>query len=248
MVNLPKGKIGIVTCGGEELPEGTVSRVATSLVLERLRPGQTVTLCLPLLLTGAEEERTFVEFYPTIAVDGCGKRCAARAIEAQGARPAAAVVASEVATRFPHLKAESRRHLGDGGMELARRVAEEVVARVDGISARPAMAGLTRPDAAPSRRRQTAAVGCTCGLDGMPVKTIRMGGGLVGIAGLERIFEQMLPASSDGTANDKLKAELLQVVKIYNYIPPGHDEAYADALWNEFLEYRAKGRPERAAR
>ncbi len=45
-------KIGVVSCSGEGCVEGTVSRIATRLVLERLRPGNTVTICLPLFLAG----------------------------------------------------------------------------------------------------------------------------------------------------------------------------------------------------
>jgi len=251
MVSLPTRKVGIISCSGEELAEGTVSRMATRLVLEKLRPGQTVTLCLPLFLAGGKEERAFAKFYPTIAVDGCGKLCAAKATEAYSARPAAVLVVSDVARRVPHLKAESRRHLGEGGMELAQRVAEEVASRVDEILARPAVAGmisLDTPgggevvslDASPPARQQTPSGGCACGLDRLPVKTISVGGGPVGVAGLEQIFEQVL-SSQGADADDELKRELLRLVKIYNYVPPSHEDAYSDALWSEFVAYRAKG-------
>jgi len=45
-------KIGIISCSGEEIPEGTIARQAVRRVLEGLRPQQTVTLCLPLFLAG----------------------------------------------------------------------------------------------------------------------------------------------------------------------------------------------------
>ena len=56
-------------------------RLAALKVLEQLRPNDTVTICLPLFLAGGEGDRAFAKFYPTIAVDGCEKRCAARATE-----------------------------------------------------------------------------------------------------------------------------------------------------------------------
>ena len=43
-------KVGIISCSGEAIPEGTISRLATRRVLELLRPDATVTLCLPLFL------------------------------------------------------------------------------------------------------------------------------------------------------------------------------------------------------
>ena len=79
MAVLPKKKVGLISCSGEEFPEGTLARMATLRVLEQLRPNDTVTLCLPLFLAGNDKERAFGRFYPTIAVDGCDKRCAARA-------------------------------------------------------------------------------------------------------------------------------------------------------------------------
>ena len=48
MPDLPKKKVGIVSCSGEEIPEGTVTRLAALKVLEQLHPADTVTICLPL--------------------------------------------------------------------------------------------------------------------------------------------------------------------------------------------------------
>ncbi len=65
-------KVGVVSCSGEEIPEGTLCRLACRKVLEE-RPGETVTICLPLFIAGGEEERTFAANYPTITVDGCDR-------------------------------------------------------------------------------------------------------------------------------------------------------------------------------
>ena len=74
-------KVGIIACSGEEIPAGTISRLATRRVLESLRPQSTVTLCLPLFLAGEEQERRFARQHPTITVDGCDKLCAKRGTE-----------------------------------------------------------------------------------------------------------------------------------------------------------------------
>src|SRR5512136_1958029 len=96
MPDLPRKKVGLISCSGDELAEGTVTRRAVRRVLETLRPDDTVTLCLPLFLAGGEGERAFARYYPTIAVDGCSKRCAALATEKYSAKPAASVVVSEI--------------------------------------------------------------------------------------------------------------------------------------------------------
>ena len=64
MPELPERKVGIVACSGEELAEGTVTRLAALKVLEQLRPAETVTICLPLFLAGGEGDRAFASFYP----------------------------------------------------------------------------------------------------------------------------------------------------------------------------------------
>src|SRR5512138_2959181 len=97
MPSLPRPKVGIVSCSGEEVAEGTVSRLATLEVLQKLRPAQTVTICLPLFLAGGEGERAFARDFPTITVDGCQLRCAARGTERYSAPPRASLVVAEVA-------------------------------------------------------------------------------------------------------------------------------------------------------
>src|SRR5512135_2291953 len=96
MVELPKKKVGIVSCSGEELPEGTVSRLATLKAMNELRSGDTVTICLPLFLAGGEGDRAFAKFYPTIAVDACELRCAARGTAMYSGKPAASIVVRDV--------------------------------------------------------------------------------------------------------------------------------------------------------
>src|SRR5512147_1553298 len=96
MPELPKKKVGIVACSGEEMAEGTVTRLAALKVLEQLRPADTVTICLPLFLAGGEGDRAFARFYPTIAIDGCDKRCAARATEMYSGKPAARILISDL--------------------------------------------------------------------------------------------------------------------------------------------------------
>ena len=56
-------KVGVVSCSGEEIPEGTLCRLACRKVLDE-RPGETVTICLPLFIAGGEEERTFAQQLP----------------------------------------------------------------------------------------------------------------------------------------------------------------------------------------
>src|SRR5512136_86312 len=126
MPELPKKKVGIVACSGEELAEGTVTRLAALKVLEELRPTDTVTICLPLFLAGGEGDRAFARFYPTIAIDGCELRCAARATELYSGKPAASVVVSDLVKEQRLEQPQGRRRLNEAGRQAAVLTAEQV--------------------------------------------------------------------------------------------------------------------------
>ena len=133
MPELPPKKVGIVACSGEELAEGTVTRLAALRVLEQLRPQETVTICLPLFLAGGEGDRAFARFYPTIAVDGCDLRCAARATEMYSGKPAAGIVVSEVVNRAGLDQPGGRRRLNEAGRLAVDVVADEIAGIVDDL-------------------------------------------------------------------------------------------------------------------
>jgi len=131
-VDLPEKKVGIISCSGEACVEGTISRVATRLVLEKLRPEETVTICLPLFLAGGKEERAFAKCYPTITVDGCEKQCAKIATERYSAKPASSIVITDL-TRNPGCSRSGRRKLDSHALALAEKAAERIAKEVDQV-------------------------------------------------------------------------------------------------------------------
>ena len=128
-----KPKVGIISCSGEEIAEGTVSRLATLRVLHELRPHETVTLCLPLFLAGDGQEREFARTHPTITVDGCDLRCAARGTEMYSAPPAAQVVVSDVVARCGLARPQGRRRLDEAGCRAVEATAACVAELVDAL-------------------------------------------------------------------------------------------------------------------
>jgi uncharacterized metal-binding protein len=123
-------KVGIVSCSGEGCVEGTISRVATRLVLEKLRPNETVTICLPLFLAGGREERTFASCYPTITVDGCDKLCAKIGTERYSGKPASSIVVADLTRRWNCSGLASRRKLNDKTRSVAEKVAQMIASEV----------------------------------------------------------------------------------------------------------------------
>ena len=131
MPSVLQPKVGIVSCSGEELAQGTVARLATLKVLHELRPGGSVTICLPLFLAGGEGDREFARFHPTITVDGCSLRCAARGTEMYSGRPAASIVVDELVAAAGLPQPQGRRALNDAGRQAVDLVAQRLARLVD---------------------------------------------------------------------------------------------------------------------
>ncbi len=239
MVELPKKKVGIVACSGEEIAEGTVTRLAALKVLEELRPGGTVTICLPLFLAGGEGDRAFARFYPTIAIDGCEKRCAARATEMFSAKPAASLVLTDFIADCGLGKIEGARRLNAAGGQAVDALAQRTAELVDGLLGRPwdRVAGGFVGDANQPEPQQPVVATCSCG-SGIPVQDVGVNGQTVTLVGLPLIFQQFREAGkapAAGTAR-----ELLETVKIYNPVPSDEEAAYAAVLEREYAAYCSK--------
>ncbi|MBE3089155.1 MAG: putative zinc-binding protein [Actinobacteria bacterium] len=126
-----KIKVGIVSCSGEDLPEGSISRLATLEVLLKRKPFDTTTICLPLYIAGGEGDRLFAKNYPTITVDGCDKLCAKKATEKYSGRVSHSINVKDFIKDGE--KPVNRRNLNDKEKEIANRVADEIEKNVDRI-------------------------------------------------------------------------------------------------------------------
>jgi uncharacterized metal-binding protein len=240
MPELPKKKVGIVSCSGEELAEGTVTRLAALKVLEQLRPADTVTICLPLFLAGGEGDRAFAKFYPTIAIDGCDKRCAARSTEMYSGKPAASIVITDLVAERGLGKPEGKRRLNATGQLAVEATASELARLVDELLHKHwnRTAGAIEETAVPEVQEPVQAT-CSCG-SGIPVQDIVIDGHTVTLIALPLIFQQVRdsgkPPSPDTTR------ELLETVKVYNPIPPGEEQVYSSSLAREFTVFCEKER------
>jgi uncharacterized metal-binding protein len=124
-------KVGIVSCSGEDLPEGSISRLATLEVLLKRKPLETATICLPLFIAGGEGDRLFAKNYPTITVDGCDKLCAKKATEKYSG-----IVSHSINVKDFIRKGEktfNKRNLNDKDKEIADKVADEISRKVEEI-------------------------------------------------------------------------------------------------------------------
>jgi len=236
MPDLPKKKVGIVACSGEEMAEGTVTRLAALRVLEQLRPNETVTICLPLFLAGGEGDRAFARFYPTIALDGCDKRCAARGTEMYSGKPAASIVVTDV-IQANHLG--TARRLSDAGMQAVSIVADQAAQQVDELLGKwDRQRGRIRPSEEPALDKveglEAKIATCSCG-SGIPIQKVQVDGQEVTFIALPLIFEQFRDAAK--LPGDDTIAELMETVKVYNPIPDGQETAYTHAVMREYAAF-----------
>ena len=232
MPSLPERKVGIVACSGEELAEGTVTRLAALKVLHELRRGETVTICLPLFLAGGEGDRAFAKFHPTITVDGCDLKCAAHGTETYSGKPAASIVVSQLAAEHGIGDIQGRRSLNQAGQKAVALTAERLAALVDQVLGKEKRsdAGAEKPAAS----SDSGSVGCSCG-SGIPVKVLTIAGQSVEVVALPLIFDKLREARR--VPSEAVAQDLLKMVKVYNYVAPEAEAAWREALAREYAAH-----------
>jgi uncharacterized metal-binding protein len=251
MPSLPKRKVGIVACSGEDLPGGMVTRQAALKVLEQLRPDETVTICLPLFLAGGEGDRAFARFYPTIAVDGCEKRCAARGTELYSNKPAASIVVGEIVAQRSLPQPQGLRRLTPESQTVVDALAGVIASEVDHLMAvrwsrtegaildlGPSASSVTSASAV-STALAVKTAECACG-SGIPVTTVQVGDRSVQIMALQPVLE--LAYRQGLRADGPLPVSILSTVQVYNEVPAGEDALWAEAVklaWQAYCQDRS---------
>jgi uncharacterized metal-binding protein len=231
MPDLPQRKAGIVACSGEELAEGTVTRLAALKVLHELRPANTVTICLPLFLAGGEGDRAFARFHPTITVDGCELRCAERGTEMYSGKPAASIVVNELAAERGVGKIEGRRRLNEAGKQAVDVTAQRLAELVDQFVGKGETSDRATESVPPTNEAKVAT--CSCG-SGVSVTELLIAGETVELLALPLIFQH---CREEGRALEDAGEYLVQNVKIYNYVPPEAEASYREAILREYAAF-----------
>ncbi len=236
MPDLVERKVGVVSCSGEELAEGTVARLAALKVLNELRPHDTVTICLPLFLAGGAGDRAFAKLHPTITVDGCELRCAARGTGKYSNQPFASVVVTELVAECGLARPEGRRHLSAAGHQAVEVTAARMAALVDQAFGRGA--GTDTAEAGPAQSHgEEREAACSCG-SGVPVTKLTISGRTVEVVALPLIFRQF--AEKGRALDEKELRELFETVKIYNALAPEVEVVYREAICREYAAFCAR--------
>ena len=228
-------KIGLVTCSGEELPEGTATRLAALRVLEDLRPGETVTICLPLFLAGGEGDRAFARYHPTIAIDGCSTRCAFYGTARYSKQPAASLVITELIEKNQMEKPLGLRKLNTAGMKVVELAANQLATMVDELLGKSW--NRAKDELKPSEKNNQPArysAACSCG-SGIAAQRVNVNGEEITILALPLIFDAFREQKKE--PSQAVMAEMMQMVAVYNCLPPQQEDQIQAAISELYKEY-----------
>ena len=127
-----KPKIGLISCSGEGLSEGMISREATRRILEQR--DDVVTICLPLFLAGGQEERDFAKNNPCITIDGCDKICAAKGVKIYGkVHPKSSIVISKITEKQKNPKPTSKSTIKPEDEKLVQETMKIINKEIDRV-------------------------------------------------------------------------------------------------------------------
>jgi uncharacterized metal-binding protein len=121
----------ILPCSGIGKVLGSISRDATFLVVDEMRPGKCETNCLSLLVMGDDDAIEQVKTSVCIAVDGCTQECAKKNIELAGGDVNAHFYAMDVVREHRDLKTNRVTVLDENGRKLSQILAEKIAEKVD---------------------------------------------------------------------------------------------------------------------
>ena len=128
-------KVVVLPCSGIGKVYGALARETTYELMERVRPDDVVTTCLPLLVIKDPEAVALVLENPVITIDGCPKDCAKKSVEALGKAVDRAFEAIRFYKEHKDLKPEGVAEVNDTGRKLAAVAAAEVAQEVDKLAA-----------------------------------------------------------------------------------------------------------------
>jgi glycine cleavage system H protein len=125
-------KVAIIACAGMDKTLGSVTRVCAFKIIEKLRPNETVLICIPPLITDVKPFSELIKKNSVITIDGCAERCATKIAAKSGAKIRGRVFVPQSVQKY-NLKPNTASDIGQEGEKLAEKIAEETALLVDKI-------------------------------------------------------------------------------------------------------------------
>lgn len=123
-------KVAIISCAGMDKALGSVARACAFKVVERLRPNETLLICIPPLVADVKPYSELIKKHPVILIDGCAERCATKIAAKNGAKMRGRVFIPQSVQKHG-LKPNTASDIGPEGEELAEKIAEEIAVQID---------------------------------------------------------------------------------------------------------------------
>jgi len=135
-------KVAVLGCSGIGRLVSTIVRQAVYM-LQQDRPDNVILVSSGSLTGDVPEALEAARKYPLIVIDGCRPKCASAIAAGKGLEVAATVWVADVVARHKlSLAGENRKALGEKGMALARKIADETLEKIDLIIAEDMMSTL----------------------------------------------------------------------------------------------------------
>lgn len=119
-------RVVVIPCSGIGKTYGSVTREAAYVAVEELRPESTRIVPLSLLVLGDEEARAAVQENAVITLDGCKLACATVNVREAGGKVAKSYAVLDFYRQHRDLKPQGIAELNEGGLALARALAEDI--------------------------------------------------------------------------------------------------------------------------
>jgi glycine cleavage system H protein len=123
-------KIAIIACAGMDKALGSVTRACAFKITEKLRPNETVLICIPPLVADVKSHSELIKKNSVITIDGCAERCATKIAAKSGAKIKGRVFVPQSAQKH-NLKPNTATDIGPEGEKLAEKIAEETALLID---------------------------------------------------------------------------------------------------------------------
>jgi uncharacterized metal-binding protein len=127
-------RVVIVPCSGIGKTFGAVSREAAYVLTEDLHPADTQLVALSMLVLGDETACAVIAGNPSITIDGCKLACASKMVKESGGKVAQEIDVLDVYRRYKQFKPQGIGELNEGGLRLAKALAEEAAVTIDTLA------------------------------------------------------------------------------------------------------------------
>jgi uncharacterized metal-binding protein len=127
---MPK-KVGIIACTGMGKALASVGRYAALYLTTTLRPNDTINICFPCIVSEDDESLELLKNHPIIMIDGCSETCGKKILSKLNSNVIGHLKVWQLLGKYKGLIPDSRVNIGEKGVQLAKKIAEEASIIID---------------------------------------------------------------------------------------------------------------------